>query len=229
MIKFTNRYLNIVSIIFTIIIFFIISKTNLLKYNARFDSLLISKLFKKYSFIVEMNSDNVNGETEDKNDKLQLNEIIDEKNQNTNGELKMITKDTNEISSKNKWTLSIPKISLTAEVNEGTSKEVMENYIGHFEGTSKTNGNIGLAAHNRGYTQNYFSRINELREGDEINYEYNEFKKTYLVYRNIIINDTDWSTLKDNKKNIITLITCVKNEPSYRRCVQAIEKGGDTN
>ena len=221
MIRFTNRYLNIVSLIFTIIIFLIINKTNLLNYNKRFDSLLNSKLFKRNSFIVETNSNNNNKDTDDK----QNNVTQDKTNQTTNDK----RKNTDEKSDKNTWKLNIPKIDLTAEIKEGTSKEIMENYIGHFTETSKTTGNIGLAAHNRGYTKNYFSRINELREGDEINYEYKGFKKTYLVYRNIIINDTDWSNLEENKKNIITLITCVKNEPSYRRCVQAIEKGGDNN
>ena len=38
-----------------------------------------------------------------------------------------------------------------------------------------------------------------------------------------IIKDTDWSYLQETKENKLTLITCVENEPKYRRCIQAIE------
>jgi LPXTG-site transpeptidase (sortase) family protein len=39
-----------------------------------------------------------------------------------------------------------------------------------------------------------------------------------------IIKDTDWSYLEETDENKITLITCVENEPNYRRCVQATQK-----
>ena len=42
--------------------------------------------------------------------------------------------------------------------------------------------------------------------------------------KNIIIKDTNWNYLKNTEKNKITLITCIENEPEYRRCIQAIEK-----
>ena len=100
----------------------------------------------------------------------------------------------------------------------------MNKYIGHFEETSKNSGNIGLAAHNRGYDVNYFANIKKLKEGDEIVYKYNDFQKTYIVLKNIIITDTDWSYLKPTEKDSITLITCVENEPHYRRCIYAMEK-----
>ena len=35
----------------------------------------------------------------------------------------------------NIWVLEIPKINLIANISEGTSKEVLENFIGHFEET----------------------------------------------------------------------------------------------
>ena len=37
--------------------------------------------------------------------------------------------------------------------------EVLNEFVGHFEETSKTIGNIGLAGHNRGYKNNYFEEI----------------------------------------------------------------------
>lgn len=105
----------------------------------------------------------------------------------------------------------------------------MDKYVGHFEETSKTTGNIGLAAHNRGYKVNYFANIKKLKEGDEIIYKYYDFERKYIVAKNIIIKDTDWSELQDTKdlentEDKITLITCVENEPEYRRCIQGIYK-----
>lgn len=122
------------------------------------------------------------------------------------------------------WYLEIPSINLKANISEGTTKEVMDNYIGHFEETQKTIGNIGLAAHNRGYKNNYFKDLKKLKTGDEIKYKYKDFEKTYIVEDHKIIKDTDWSSLENTEENKITLITCVENEPEYRRCIQGIEK-----
>jgi sortase (surface protein transpeptidase) len=71
------------------------------------------------------------------------------------------------------WYIEIPKIELIAEISEGTDQDILNKYVGHFEETSKLSGNVGLAAHNRGYKVNYFSRIKELEFNDEIFYYYN--------------------------------------------------------
>lgn len=122
------------------------------------------------------------------------------------------------------WKLNIPKICLEASISEGTSSEILNKYIGHFEETQKAKGNIGLAAHNRGYDVNYFERIKELEIGDEIYYTYNGKTSVYIVESKTIIKDTDWTKLENTKDNKLTLITCVENQPQYRRCVQAIER-----
>ena len=67
-------------------------------------------------------------------------------------------------------------------------------------------------------------RLKELREGDEIIYIHNEINRIYEVTKNKIIKDTDIDVLENTEENILTLITCVENEPNYRRCVQAEEK-----
>lgn len=125
---------------------------------------------------------------------------------------------------RNIWQIEIQKISLKATISEGTNQETLKKFIGHFEETQKEKGNIGLAAHNRGYEVNYFKDLKYLREGDEIKYQHNQYKNTYEVKKNIIITDTNWEYLKNTEENTLTLITCVENEPNYRRCIQAIEK-----
>lgn len=121
------------------------------------------------------------------------------------------------------WQIEIPKINLIAPISEGTSQEVMLEYVGHFEGTSQWEGNIGLAAHNRGYPINYFSKLKELRRGDKIIYKSKYGTKMYSVNFIKIIEDTNWSYLEKTNQNKITLITCVENKPSQRLCIQGIE------
>ena len=130
-------------------------------------------------------------------------------------------------SSSSEWVVEIPKINLKAEISEGTDAKVMDKYIGHFEETPEITGNVGLAAHNRGYPVNYFKDLKQLEIGDKINYKYFNVKKTYVVDKIKVIKDTNWELLKNTKENRLTLITCIENEPEYRLCVQAIEIGGN--
>ncbi len=125
------------------------------------------------------------------------------------------------------WGISIPTINLKAQISEGTTKEVMDKYVGHFVDTGVIKGNICLGAHNRGYPVNYFENIKSLNKNDLIFYK--KENKTYCFKIEIVtvIRDTDWTYLEETEDNRITLITCVENEPDYRRCVQAVEvKGG---
>lgn len=135
-----------------------------------------------------------------------------------------VTNEQNDI-----WKLKIEKIGLEAEISEGTEKETLEKYIGHFVETQKEKGNIGLAGHNRGYKINYFQNLKLLEKGDEIVYTYNNYTNTYEVTKIKIIKDTEWEYLENTEENMLTLITCVENEPEYRRCIQAIEKEKEEN
>ena len=119
------------------------------------------------------------------------------------------------------WQIEIPTINLVAQIADGTTTEVMNKYVGHFTETPKDSGNIGLAAHNRGYNVNYFANLKSLKEKDLIVYTYNGKVSKYEVDEIGIIKDTDWSKLEDTNENKLTLITCLENEPEYRRYVQA--------
>ena len=131
---------------------------------------------------------------------------------------------------KNKfWQIEIPSISLIANIEEGTDKNILSQYVGHFITTQKENGNVGLAAHNRGYEVNYFQNLKLLKKGDEIKYKYNGFEKVYEVEKCRIIKDTEWEYLENTEDNRLTLITCVENQPEYRRCIQAVEKKEENN
>ena len=77
--------------------------------------------------------------------------------------------------------LTIEKIGLKAVVKEGSNNEVLKEYIGHIENTSIYDGNVGLAAHNRGNKYSYFARINELEKGDCITYQTKFYTRKYQV------------------------------------------------
>ena len=121
------------------------------------------------------------------------------------------------------WYIKIESINLYAPIEESVDLTVLNNYVGHFEDTSLTVGNVGLAGHNRGFKNNYFENLKNIRKGDEIIYKYNDFIKTYMVDTIEIIRNTDWSYLENTKENKITMITCTENEPNFRLCIQATE------
>lgn len=158
---------------------------------------------------------NLNKATESVNELNSTNKV----NKKESVILKQINED--EIIYNKKWYLEIEKINLIAEISEGTEESVLDDYIGHFSETPVNVGNVGLAAHNRGYKNNYFSRLKELEIGDKIYYYINGHKFEYEVLEILIIYETDWDKLKDTKDNRITMITCVENREKYRLCVQA--------
>lgn len=119
--------------------------------------------------------------------------------------------------------LTIDKIGLKATVKEGSTKEILKDYIGHIAETDQYDGNIGLAAHNRWNEYSYFARLNELKKGDIIIYQTKFYTRTYQVIKKVVIYDTDWSYLQKTKDNRLTLITCIANKPNQRLCVQAVE------
>ena len=104
---------------------------------------------------------------------------------------------------------------------EGTESEILRRAVGHFASSSTWNGNVCLAAHNRGYKYNYFGEIKKLELGDIITYQTEYGERKYEVVINEIIKETDLSYIQDTKENKLTLITCEENKREYRRCIQA--------
>ena len=74
--------------------------------------------------------------------------------------------------------LTIPILNIyNAPISEGTSQKIMQNYIGHFENTSYTVGNIGLASHNRGDGATYFKDLYKLKYSLNCLLENEEYQK----------------------------------------------------
>ena len=219
---YTSRYINTISLIITVILFLISNIIYYIIQNPKILQIGIKNTVKvefddKTNISQNTTKENKNNQNKEKtNSTNQTKEEKQAKAENTT------TKETN-IKEK-QWYLKIPRIFLEAEIAEGTTTEVMNTYIGHFKESAKKEGNICLAAHNRGYPVNYFQNLKLLKKGDKIEYKYQNFKKEYEVTENYIIKDTDWSCMEKTEENEITLITCIENEPEYRRCIKGIEK-----
>lgn len=119
--------------------------------------------------------------------------------------------------------LTIEKIGLNVTVKEGSTNDVLKEYIGHIESTATYDGNIGLAGHNRGYGDSFFARINELEVGNIVKYKTKFYERKYVVDNIQSIYETDWSLLQNTKENKLTMITCIPNRREQRLCVQATE------
>lgn len=220
MISFTKRYVNIVSLIISIILFCFLNSHFLTNNNLEISNFLMSSKIQEISKNLEENLKN----NQQENTNEQVQETLENNIELQNHEEKPLVEEVSNNQTEIMWQIEIPAINLKARIAEGTSKEIMDEFIGHFEETVKTEGNIGLAAHNRGYKVNYFQDLKKLKEGDEIIYKHKEFEKRYVVKTLKIISDEDWSLLENTDDNRITLITCVENEPNYRRLIQGIEK-----
>ena len=197
LINYTKRNVYIISLVVSLCIFILLDFS-------------ISKVAKFYEFV--KNKATIINSVDIREDNKGIIEV--------KGSNEKVIEETNE---ELIWQVEIPSIKLAAPISEGTSQEVMMEYVGHFENTSFWNGNIGLAAHNRGYPINYFARLKELKNGDKIIYKIGRYSKTYIVQASIIIDDTNWSYLQETKGNKITLITCVENKPNKRLCIQGVQ------
>lgn len=116
--------------------------------------------------------------------------------------------------------ITIEKINFEGLVYKGTSVETLDKGVGHIESSPYLNGNVCLAAHN---TKELWGNLYKLQNGDKIKYVSFLGTKEYIVDNIVEISETDWSLLQDTEDNKLTLITCIKNKPFYRLCVQATE------
>ncbi len=156
---------------------------------------MIKKIYNTYTSNIDILLKNGNSDTEDLKLKINGNTVV--------------------------GVLKIDKIKFEGLVYEGTKDTILKKGVGHFESTPVLNGNVCLAAHNY---WNLFAKLYTLQNGDKISYVSYLGTKEYEVFKSKEIDETDFSLLKDTNENIMTLITCIKNKPEKRLCVQAREK-----
>lgn len=118
-------------------------------------------------------------------------------------------------------TILIEKINFEGLIYEGTADDTLDKGVCHMENSPYLNGNVCLAAHN---TKELWGNLHMLQTGDKITYTSFLGTKEYIVNNIVEIDETDWTLLQDTEENKITLITCIKDKPFSRLCVQASEK-----
>ena len=118
--------------------------------------------------------------------------------------------------------IEIPALDLSVRIYQGTDSKTLAKGIGHFEDTSIWNGNVCLAAHNRG-ANSYFGQIHTLNIGDKVTLTTKLGTRTYQVTDVSKVSETDRSGLADSGENMLTLYTCVRNQRDQRWCVTAVE------
>ena len=118
--------------------------------------------------------------------------------------------------------LKIPSLGVNVKVYQGTDGDTLYKGAGHFESTSIWNGNVAVAAHNRGVNF-YFAKIHTLSPGDTVILTTKLGTRTYAVTSVTKISVNDISGLETSSANMITLYTCVSDHPEYRWCVRGVE------
>lgn len=118
-------------------------------------------------------------------------------------------------------TLEIPAIGLTVKVYEGTDSATLAKGAGHFTDTSIWDGNVCIAAHNRG-VNNHFGQIHTLEAGDTITWTTKLGTRTYKVVSVSKVSETDTSGTQTTSENYLTLYTCVRDQSEYRWMVRAV-------
>ena len=118
--------------------------------------------------------------------------------------------------------LEIPALDLSVRIYQGTDSKTLAKGIGHFKNTSIWNGNVCLAAHNRG-ANSYFGQIHTLDIGGKITLTTRLGTRTYKVTDVSKVSETDRGGLADSGENMLTLYTCVRNQRDQRWCVTAAE------
>lgn len=155
-----------------------------------------------------------------KKDYIYINDTLEEKGENIINFGSNIT---------NKC-ITIEKINMFNEpIYEGVDQDTLKEKIGHFPSSSDFDGNVCLAAHNYSVkSSDLFTNLSNLNVGDKITYSFNGNLRNYAVKEIYEISSKNLSVLDDTEKNILTCITCTKdNNKDKRVCLKAEEIKGE--
>lgn len=123
--------------------------------------------------------------------------------------------------------LSIPKLDLNVGIGEGVDNETLKYSVGHFSDTAMPGqkGNFCVIGH-RSYTYGeFFNRLDEIEENDEIIVEYNGKEFKYKVTEIKVVKPEEVSVLNQSEEEEITLITCTPiRVGSHRLIIKGIRE-----
>jgi len=102
--------------------------------------------------------------------------------------------------------ISIPRLHLSAIVEEGVDNTTLARAVGHIPGTALPGepGNIGIAGHR----DTFFQKLKDLQPHDEIDFTTHQGRYHYTVESLTVVEPTDVSVLEATGGETLTLVTC---------------------
>ena len=106
--------------------------------------------------------------------------------------------------------MEIPSINLSQGVVEGVTDDIMQYYIGHFQGSAKPGekGNFSVAGHRISNYSEAFINLYKLKHGDLVHVKSRGKEFIYEVEENFIVDPEEVEVLDETENATITLITC---------------------
>lgn len=106
--------------------------------------------------------------------------------------------------------MEIPSISLSQGIVEGISDDILQYYLGHFEGSAKPGekGNFSVAGHRVSDYSEAFVNLYKVEIGDEILIKANKKEYVYKVTDSFIVSPDNVEVLDNTDEATITLVTC---------------------
>ncbi len=102
--------------------------------------------------------------------------------------------------------VQVPRLHLTAMVEEGTDDETLGRAVGHVRGTALPgdSGNVGIAGHR----DSFFRALKDLQRNDEIDFETTDGTFRYTVEQMSVVEPSDVQVLAPTDVKTLTIVTC---------------------
>jgi sortase A len=102
--------------------------------------------------------------------------------------------------------ISIPRLHLSAIVEEGVDETTLARAVGHIPGTALPGetGNIGIAGHR----DTFFQKLKDLQPNDKIDFTTHTGRYHYTVESLTVVEPSDVSVLSSTGGKILTIVTC---------------------
>lgn len=106
--------------------------------------------------------------------------------------------------------MEIPSINLSQGLVEGIADDVLQYYLGHFEGSAMPGekGNFAVAGHRVSDYSEAFVNLYKAEIGDEILVKANKKEYVYEITESFIVAPDRVDVLDDTEDATITLVTC---------------------
>jgi sortase A len=100
----------------------------------------------------------------------------------------------------------VPRLSLTAMVEEGADDDILLRAVGHIPGTALpgANGNVAIAGHR----DSFLRALKDVRRNDEIDFETLDGSFRYTVDQLTVVDPDNISVLKPTPEKTLTIVTC---------------------